>query len=261
MFSSIDGTLFSLREAKKSITRKDQTRPASSNSMPTKTVIRSPKSGSGSNHRSVLIREGYWYIRMPTRDGTIGPGFIRGEPWFRKSPVEGNSWRVARGSRSGSRNGAVRERPDAGTRRAGASQEGSQGSDRLWRALHVRDLAARARGWETVARCLRADVSRRDAAWRVGREHHAILAPLRGGPSRLLRSGHRSQGASTDDPRDGGSSAGLHHGRAQAAPFRDPRAFRRVHRQPLDGQTHHGRANARHDQQTANGPASCSPCC
>ena len=108
-----------------------------------------------------------------------------------------------------------------------------QGADRLWRALPFRDLDTRA-GRETFARCLWAYVSRSDSACGVGRDYHAILAPLCGCPPWLLCSGHRSQGASSHDPRDGGSSVDFHHGRVEAPPFGNPRSFSRVHWKPFE---------------------------
>ena len=48
----------------------------------------------------------------------------------------------------------------------------------------------------------------------------------------LVRPGHRSERASADDPRHGGSTAGLHDGRAEAPALRVAHSLHRVPRQP-----------------------------
>src|SRR5215467_15679715 len=66
---------------------------------------------------------------------------------------------------------------------------------------------------------------------------HAIVAPLCGDDPRLLHSGHRSQGAHSDDSRPGGSAADLHHGGLEAPPVTHSVAFHRVRGKPAQWAT------------------------
>src|ERR1019366_9401515 len=72
---------------------------------------------------------------------------------------------------------------------------------------------------------MRVPMAERHSPDGFGRDYHAILALLYGDAPRRLCSGHRSRGASSHDPRDGGPPAGFHHGRAQASPVRIARSL------------------------------------
>ena len=117
-----------------------------------------------------------------------------------------------------------------------ADDQGQQRQEhgRLRRPLEVRHVGAHrpSRGRKTFSRSIRADVSYCDPAPGLGGRDHAVLAPLRGDDPWRVHAGHRSQRASSDDPRSGGPSAHLHDGRLEAPSVRHPSSFHRMRGQP-----------------------------
>ena len=97
---------------------------------------------------------------------------------------------------------------------------------------------------QAFSRSIRADVSYCDAAPGLGGRDHAVLAPLRGDDPRRVHAGHRSQRASSDDPRPGGPSAHVHDGGLEAPSFRHPSSFHRMRGQPVVAGSEERSANA-----------------
>ena len=116
-----------------------------------------------------------------------------------------------------------------------ARQKRSQGADRLWRALEFRDLDPRAGRRKAFARCLRADVSRRDAA---GRTQFGIITPS----SLHYVAAHRGFYVPEIDPKE---HRLMIHGMVdrpliftvdemKSVSLRSPASFHRVHRKPFE---------------------------
>ena len=142
---------------------------------------------------------------------------------------------------------ASRTRND--TMRHPADDQGRQGGQIAYgdRSKHVTSVRI-PHGGRPSPDQLRAHVSCGDAASGFGRGDHAILAPLLRDDPWRLPPGHRSQGASPDDPRPGGPSADVHHGGLEAPPVRHPPSFHRVRREPIVAQGEDRSGNARHDE-------------